>query len=81
MGAWNRADGVTWRLLGQRVLCTRHMGPSADLTGAAALVWVALDEPRTRDALVQDLAEFGAAAADIDDALRMLAEARLVGAA
>jgi hypothetical protein len=55
---YSRAPDVAWRLGPDRVLVRRigEVGDeaAAELLGAAALVWVALDEPGTRsDVLVR----------------------------
>lgn len=53
---------VVWRLAPDRVL-VRRVWPkdgedeAADLLGAAALVWIALDEPGTRADVVERLAD------------------------
>lgn len=52
---WARAPRVLWRLAPDRVLVRIVGGDGLDLTGLAALVWVALDEPRRLDALCDEL--------------------------
>jgi hypothetical protein len=54
-----RAGGVVWRVAADRVLVRwvggRGDGASSELLGAAAVVWAALDEPRTSGTLAASL--------------------------
>lgn len=80
-GAVRRVDGVVWRCGPDRVLTLRVADRSDtaanELFGAAALVWLALDEPATPDELARRLAD-----ADFDagatDGLAVLRERALV---
>lgn len=71
-----RAPGVVWRLAGDRVLVRRAgsgaVDAAADLLGAAAMVWVALDEPRRADEVAAEVAEVMAATPPLDEALAAL---------
>ncbi len=57
-----RAPGVVWRLAGDRVLVRRafaagaEVDDAADLLGAAAMAWVALDEARRADEVAAEVA-------------------------
>ena len=53
---WARAPRVLWRLAPDRVLVRPVGGDGLDLTGMAALVWMAVDEPHRLDDLAQELA-------------------------
>jgi hypothetical protein len=70
-----RAENVAWRVGPDRVL-VRRVGAgdsgAADLLGASAMVWIALDEPRATDELVAELRAFGMSTDDVDSAVRAL---------
>ncbi len=72
MCTYQRVARVVWRLAADRVLVARLDGDSADLVGAAALLWLALDEPRPIDALAHELAEFGVGRELLEMALEQL---------
>ncbi len=81
--AWCRSERTVWRVGVDRVLVLTvgagHPAPAIlDLTGAAALVWVALDEPADRVTLAARLHEFDVDAHAIDDALATLVTAGVV---
>lgn len=78
MAKYARVERAVWRQGPDRVLVARLDGDDTELLGAAALVWLALDEPRAATELVDELAEFGASAAEVADALHQLCEAGLV---
>ena len=63
-----RADDLVWRLARDRVLVRRvgvHGDTAAiDLLGAAAVVWVAAEEPLTPDALAAETELSGDAIAE-----------------
>jgi hypothetical protein len=75
-----RADDVVWRCGPDRVL-TLRIGDSAqgssELFGAAALVWLALDEPASPEELGRRLAD-AEIEADWLEALEILSERGLV---
>lgn len=78
---WEREPNVVWRLGPDRVLVRRVGGDGLDLVGSAAMVWVALDGPRTRADLVDEISSVSAAAAEpeaLNAALRELLECQLV---
>jgi hypothetical protein len=79
--AVRRVGGVVWRCGPDRVLTLRVANRSDtaanELFGAAALVWLALDEPATPDELARRLAEAGFHA-DPTDGLAALRERALV---
>ncbi len=54
---WCRADDVLWRIGADRVLARVVGSDAVDLIGAAALVWVALDEPGTISEIRDRLAD------------------------
>lgn len=74
-----RAPRTLFRVTAERVVVRRVGGESAELTGAAALAWVAADEPATLDELAARIAEldlqplFGLA-----DAVRTLVDGGLL---
>ena len=78
-----RAGGIVWRQAADRVL-VRRIGdrsgqPSLELRGSAALVWVALDGPRRRAAVRQELAtEVPGLVVDVDAAIDHLVETGLI---
>ncbi len=55
--AYARARRVLWRQGPDRVLVRRVGGEAFDLLGAAAVLWVALDVPRSLAELTDELAE------------------------
>lgn len=55
---FQRSPSVVWRLATDRLLVRRADGTepvAEDLLGAAALVWVAVDEPRTSDDVAREV--------------------------
>ena len=86
-----RAAEVVWRVAPDRVLVRRvddgeprsaddgdnDVDDAADLMGAAALVWVALEEPATAAQIVERLghADLARPTAEIADVARQLVEA------
>jgi hypothetical protein len=66
---YSRAPDVVWRLGPDRVLVRRigdrGEGSAADLSGDAALAWIALDTPGTYSEISQRLADAAAASADL----------------
>lgn len=52
-----RAGDVVWRIGPDRVLVRKVGHEGLDLVGAAAMIWLALDEPRTLDAIDAELAD------------------------
>ena len=72
-----RADDLVWRLARDRVLVRRvgdHSDAAAiDLLGAAAVVWVAAEEPLTSDELA---AETELSPATIADSIELLVGGR-----
>ena len=64
-----RCPQVVWRLGPDRVVVRRIGGEALDLLGAAAVVWVGLDGPRTVAQLLDELGEFGLDAAALQAAL------------
>ena len=76
-----REPNVVWRLGPDRVLVRRIGSEGLDLVGPAALVWIALDSPRTRSGLVDEISSALCAATDIADleaALSVLVDRGLV---
>ncbi len=78
MPTYERATRIVWRQGADRVLVARLDGDDAELVGVAALLWVALDEPRTVDALAHDLAEFGVDREAVTTTLQEMLEADLL---
>lgn len=78
---YRRAPRLVWRLVGASVLTHAIDGhpqnATAELTGWAARVWVALDEPADIDELHHRLE---LRAPEIDDAVRQMVAAGLVHA-
>lgn len=77
---YSRAPGVVWRLGPDRVLVRRVDGAhreTLDVHGAAALVWISLDEPGTRTQLVERLGRAGLKA-EPQEGLRPLLEMQLI---
>ncbi len=75
-----RAPGVVWRLGPDRVLVRRVNVPDGaprDLQGAAALVWISLDEPGTRSDIVERLVAAGLET-ETDETLRLLLDEELI---
>jgi hypothetical protein len=74
-----RADGVVWRIAGDRVLVrwvgTRGEGAARELLGTTALAWATLDQPHTSPQLA---AALEVDEASIGDAVGALLEAGLV---
>lgn len=74
----SRAPGVVWRLGPDRVLVRRIGDRSstghADLHGLGAMLWIAADEPRRDDDLVDELVREaeGADGTTVEAALAML---------
>ena len=67
-----RAGRVVWRQGPDRVLVRSVGGDALDLLGIAAMVWVALDSPRTVAGLTDELAEFVADASGVEATLQDL---------
>lgn len=78
MCTYERVARVVWRQGADRVLVARLDGDSAELVGAAALLWLALDEPRTLDMLAAELAEFGVGRELLGRGLEQLLDAGLL---
>jgi hypothetical protein len=77
---YSRAPDVVWRLGPDRVLVRRVRVPERqprELQGAAALVWLTLDEPATQCQVVERL---GAAGVEVEPegGVRLLLEERLI---
>lgn len=81
---YTRAPGVLWRFAGDRVLTRRRVPGAADveadLLGATAVVWLALNRPRAAPEIASELAAAGSAAPEIETsaALAELCERGLV---
>ncbi len=75
-----RAQRVLWRQGPDRVLVRRVSGEALDLLGMAAMVWVALDSPRTVAGLIDELAEFVANTSGVEATLHDLLARGLVEA-
>lgn len=81
---WVRQRGVLWRVVGADVILRRTHERGADaeaqLAGAAAVVWMDLDSPRTAAELEEGLTEAGADGVSelVTDALAVLANAGLI---
>ena len=73
---YSRAHDVVWRSGPDRVLLQHVDGPpetaALDLVGDVAYVWLAIDEPATRDELTERLAEADVAVVDVDADLAYL---------
>lgn len=79
---WEREPNVVWRLGPDRVIVRRVGDDGLDLVGPAALVWIALDGPRTRAGLVEEITSATDDAPEpsaLEGALRELVDRRLVG--
>ena len=75
-----RAPGMVWRLGPDRVLLRRVDVPDGaprDLHGAAARVWISLDEPGTRFDIVERAGGAGLET-ETDEALRLLLDDQLI---
>lgn len=70
---WARVPRVLWRLAPDRVLVRPVGGDGLDLTGLAALIWVAVDEPRRLEELMEELVTIDPTITD-DSLMRVLAE-------
>ncbi len=55
---YRRARRALWRQGPDRILTRLVGGEALELLGVSALVWVALDTPRTGNQLTDELAEF-----------------------
>jgi len=77
---YERAGGCLWRLLGDRVLVqlVGHHATPLNLGGAAAVAWVALDEPASRRELVARLDGVGSPEEYLDEAIELLVTESLV---
>ena len=79
---FQRAPQIVWRLAHDRVMIHRIVGTPADtavdLLGPVGLVWLALDEPATRDELTQRLYDAEVIVEDIDTELDRLLAAGLI---
>lgn len=78
-----RSPDVLWRLGPDRVLVRRVSvpeGQSWDLGGAAALVWISLDEPGTSSDVMARIAAAGleAGQGQTDDTIRILLDQQLI---
>ena len=73
-----RAQRVVWRQGPDRVLVRQIGGEALDLLGMAAMLWVALDAPRTLTGLIDELAEFVADMSGVESTLHDLLERGLV---
>ena len=65
VATFSRSGRALWRQLDDRVIAVLRGSAGQDLLGAAAMIWIALDEPRTLDALAEQLAEFGVGREDL----------------
>ena len=77
---YERRTDVVWRVVPYRVMVlpVDHGAAMSDLTGPAAAVFVALDEPATRIEVERRLAEAGHRTDGVDEALAALVDAGLV---
>ena len=73
-----RASDVLWRLAHDRVLVRRIGHDGRDLVGLAAMIWLALDEPRTLHDLEEQLGDVVDEPIDIAGTLDPLARAGLI---
>jgi Coenzyme PQQ synthesis protein D (PqqD) len=78
-----RRDDVLWRLGRDQVVVRRVGADGLDLSGAAAMVWVALDEPRSIAELAGEVGslldlEGAVAQASVADAVHELMAASLI---
>lgn len=73
-----RRSDVLWRLGADRVLVRRVGADGLDLVGAAALVWVALDEPAELEALSAELRALSDEPVDVGAAVSELESAGLI---
>ena len=74
----SRRSDVLWRLGADRVLVRRVGADGLDLVGAAALVWLALDEPADLEALSTELSALSDDPIDVGAAVAELESAGLV---
>ena len=58
MTQFARCRDVLWRMGGDRVVVRRLCADGLDLIGAAAMLWAALDQPRSLQDLCAELDEF-----------------------
>lgn len=79
---YRRHGDVFWRLAHDRVVARRIGMEGSDLQGAAALVWVVLDEPRSLTEIVAELmaADHHLDQADVATAIEQLTGASLISA-
>lgn len=78
-----RNPEVLWRRVGDRIALRPAADPSptgaSEATGAAALVWLCLEEPASLEELQADIAAAGASPVpSLGEALTMLAERNLI---
>ncbi len=78
-----RSPDVVWRLGPDRVLVRRvgaSDGQGQDLAGAAALIWISLDEPGTTSDVIERIigAGLGAEANETNDTIRLLLDEQLI---
>lgn len=79
---WRHSDGWVSRSVNGRVFVGAREGSEMTLEGPAAVVWVALDEPTSRDELVELICDVlpvgGVTPSTVDDAIKVLLEHGLV---
>ncbi len=77
---YRRRVDVLWRLADDRVVARRISGDGLDLVGAAAMVWVALDQGRVAGDVLFELqtSDPSASTQHVDQALAQLMDAGLV---
>ena len=78
MSRLSRRSDVVWRLGPDRVLARRIGSDGLDLVGAAALVWVALDEPTDLEGLSAELCGLSDEPIDVAAAVAELEAAGLI---
>lgn len=78
-----RSPDVVWRLGPDRVLVRRVSAPDGqaqDLEGAAALIWISLDEPGTASDVIERIVVAGlrAEADETNDTIQLLLDEQLI---
>ena len=75
---YTRSPAVLWRVGPDRVLVRRTGHDGLDLVGIAAMIWIALDRPRTPTDLQSELSELSDEPIDLDATLASMVASGLI---